>query len=508
MRQGLSPTPRWRVAVIASVTVSCAAVVPAAAATFQSRIVYEKVPATLNGLDFRNKEWWPAPVVEIEVRSADLKQVLARGRTDDRGEIRITVPDGLKEIGVVAWARMGQIEVRDPADKRLHGAAWRPLDPEQYWTLRITDQGRFSGPFNVLAMMRQANRLLERIEPGLRPDERKLTVFWSPENKDGAYYRPSAQEVYLKGFREEDSDEFDDGVVLHEYGHHLVRQFSSFASPGGTHIIGNGERLDPRLAWDEALATFFAQAVLGTSHSIDTHTPGKGSGLDLDENIAEWERTPGYWSEQTVGSTLWDLYAATGLEGDYLGLGLAPIWRVLRGYFPRQAWPYLITLADGLIEEDSRLQSGVTGLLAQRRIDYRFGVQPPVQAPFPRLIASGAPVSGTIDTSRSRRINRFESADYYLIRPAREGAVEIGLRVAGASPDADTAGETNAAILLFDAAGKLLAVAEEQQGAGSVERLARTLPPGAYVIGVVCYRPTNSGPIYGSARYELTVRHP
>src|SRR5262249_41179826 len=156
---------------------------------------------------------------------------------------------------------------------------------------------------------------------------------------------------------------------------------------GGKHVLG--ERADPRLAWSEGWATFFAQAVLGTPVAIRTLGPGKGWDLDLEEDAPEWD-DPGYWSEVSVASALWDIFADTGSGSGHLGLGLKPIWKVFRDHLPEQAFHYLVTMADGLIQQDRHLDGGVTGVLANREIEYHFGVVPPVSVPFPRLISPGA----------------------------------------------------------------------------------------------------------------------
>jgi hypothetical protein len=65
-----------------------------------------------------------------------------------------------------------------------------------------------------------------------------------------------------------DSDQFDNSVIIHEYGHFLEATYSQSDSPGGSH---NGNMIiDPRLAWSEGFANFLPSAVTGSTFYIDT----------------------------------------------------------------------------------------------------------------------------------------------------------------------------------------------------------------------------------------------
>jgi hypothetical protein len=64
-------------------------------------------------------------------------------------------------------------------------------------------------------------------------------------------------------------DQFDNSVVVHEYGHFIDDQFGSPNSPGGSH---SGQYvIDPRLAWGEGWANFFQAAVSGVPMYRDTY---------------------------------------------------------------------------------------------------------------------------------------------------------------------------------------------------------------------------------------------
>ncbi len=58
----------------------------------------------------------------------------------------------------------------------------------------------------------------------------------------------------------ENTDHFDDFVIIHELGHFIEDNCGQLLSPGGIHYIAS--RIDPRLAWSEGWANFFAAQVM------------------------------------------------------------------------------------------------------------------------------------------------------------------------------------------------------------------------------------------------------
>jgi hypothetical protein len=131
----------------------------------------------------------------------------------------------------------------------------------------------------------------------------------------------------------EDTDEFDDAVILHELGHLIVDHLGRDDSPGGSH---DGSRTDPLVAYGEGVATAFALLVLDNSLYIDTNM----SGVRAYENL---ERAPyleaygtsngaltGQVSEWMVAALIWDLAdpASPDEPFDRLAVPLEAIWRV------------------------------------------------------------------------------------------------------------------------------------------------------------------------------------
>jgi hypothetical protein len=473
---------------------------PARAVTVEGTIQYEKIPATLHGLDLSHPIDVPAAQIRVELRDADdATKVVARGVTDDGGVYQFDVPDNSGQVALYVFAQTGKIQVGDPDTGQLYVVSTGPFDPASAPAqFLIPDRGRRSGPFNILAAIQRANHALAEADPTIPVGNTQLTVFWSPSNHDGTYFDTSNDTAWVLGDRSEDSDEFDDSVLIHEYGHYVAHRYSRDDSPGGDHFFG--DMLDPRLAWSEGWADFFAQSVLGAPVYVDTLGENGTDilAIDLSQEQAEGD-TPGYWSEDTVGSALWAIFADPGTGSGHLGLGLKPIVDVLRNYFPKQTFVYLITLADGLVQSDANMNAGVTDVLARRNIDYHFGVAPPVTMPFPRLIQPSATVTGSVDSWTAQRDNLLNSADYYLFRKETDTPIDIQLKVTGS----DRPSQADLVLVLYNAQGFLVNAADAQHGVGSVEHLAGSLPAGTYVIGVWSFLPSRSGFRYGIARYEL-----
>jgi len=107
-----------------------------------------------------------------------------------------------------------------------------------------------------------------------------------------------------------DTDEYDDTVLTHEFGHFEMRQLSRDDSPGGSH---NGTYTVPTLAWSEGVATFLGQRIVQSPVYIDTSTsPTFVNNIETPQPgmfpVGTSDGTmSGNLSEETVSTVLWDL---------------------------------------------------------------------------------------------------------------------------------------------------------------------------------------------------------
>ena len=113
----------------------------------------------------------------------------------------------------------------------------------------------------------------------------------------------------------EDTDHFDNSVIIHEYGHFLEDAYSISDSPGGSH--SGTSLIDPRLAWSEGWANFLQGYVQNLGYYIDTYGNEDGATgnffrIDLENQSGGNARDvplnagEGNFREFSVTRILWD----------------------------------------------------------------------------------------------------------------------------------------------------------------------------------------------------------
>jgi len=155
-----------------------------------------------------------------------------------------------------------------------------------------------------------------------------LVVYWQQGSATGSYYQGGSNTLQLDG-----DDGWDDVVALHEFGHYLQDEYSASDNPGGAH---DGSPADPRLAWGEGGATWFAIAARGVPYYID-YAAGGGWHVELEDrvhaaslassmaqNISEW----------MVAELMWDVGdGSLDTDGDPMSPGdRTAVFDVLIGY--------------------------------------------------------------------------------------------------------------------------------------------------------------------------------
>ena len=122
-----------------------------------------------------------------------------------------------------------------------------------------------SGAFNILDVLTSSAQFtLEYTNTALV----SLSAFWEINNSDGTYFCSNYDSVYCKNGRgvyiynsvNGDTDEYDDDVLYHEFGHYFANENSRDDSYGGCHVLSSTD-LDLRLAWSEGWGDFFPAAV-------------------------------------------------------------------------------------------------------------------------------------------------------------------------------------------------------------------------------------------------------
>jgi hypothetical protein len=479
----------------------------------RGQALFQKIEVTDNGLDPSRTVMVPVRNARVEVLDRVTQQIVSVTETDEDGEFLAAVPDrpGLA-IRVLSRLRSGETRVVDNFSGRSYAITRDIDDPRDSSDIEIIDTSRVSGAFNILDAVQQGNALVAQADPQLVPPP--LTIYWSERNNEAVlarltggqirttFFNLSTTTAYVLGDRNSDSDEFDDSVILHEYAHMLAARFSRDDSPGGPHVLG--DLLDPRVAWSEGWANFFAAAVRGTSAFLDSKGLGVGLRYDLEENVPGGDRQ-GYWSESSVHGLLWDLFDANEDNGDTVEVPFASIWKAFTE-LRNDRFVYLPFFLEHFMEQNPGLVDALRLMVVLRNIDFQPDVRPSVVNPFPRLIAVGeSRVLNEVDSLTSRRTNLANSSHFYRFTTRTGGQTYIRLEIDGLGP-ANNPAANDLDLFLFDANGKLI---DQADGHAKIEQIGWiSLPAGTYYVEVRSFytRAETNTVVFNSGRYRLSVQ--
>ena len=344
---------------------------PQATVTISGTVSYEFVNPNANcrGLNFNNVDTRPIRQAPVQLLNSS-GTVIAETVADDNGsysfadvdastDVRVRVRAELQRTGAPGW----DVEVRDNVDTSASPPplAQRPLYVVDFpifdsgtannnamdftattgWNGSAYTGTRQAAPFAILDSIYSGMQLILSADPdaAFAP----LDAFWSVNNTltspadidagelPASFYRGDLDSLFLLGDAAVDTEEFDDHVVVHEWGHYFEDNFSRSDSIGGPHFIG--ETVDPRLAFGEGWATALAAMALDEPQYCDTGPAGTNGGFGI--NTETENRGPqGFYNEMSVGTLLYDLFDTNdeaGATGDTGSIGFQPIFDVMTG---------------------------------------------------------------------------------------------------------------------------------------------------------------------------------
>jgi hypothetical protein len=214
----------------------------------------------------------------------------------------------------------------------------------------------FSGAFNIMDVLTTGAERAVALT-GQAPAEQLFGV-WRPgtffgDGTFGTYFGGDEQTgdafIVLSGGDgggpdNGDHDEYDDDVILHEFGHFMAYSFSKPAEIGGAHYL-NDNTQDIRLSWSEGWATFFSAAIRESPVMVNTYAGDPGSPFreysyafdiepphsDVLSGIGTSLEDYGTYttSEIAVAAALWDLLDGYGEGGDVSSEGLQRVWQIM-----------------------------------------------------------------------------------------------------------------------------------------------------------------------------------
>ena len=321
------------------------------AATISGAITFDKVPhnQNTNGLNYNATTQAPARGVTVQLINGNT--VVDNTVTDNSGAYSLSGETGnsytlrvraeLKQTGTQAW----DVEVVD----NTSGNAQYVLASDSFnvdssnftldlnaasgWGGSSYTSTRAAGPFNILDRIYIIIEKLQAVDSSLQLEP--LVINWSPNNipQSGdigsgrigtSFY--SNDQIYLLGAANTDSDEYDGHVIIHEWGHYFEDNGSRSDSIGGSH--SGGDRLDMRVAFGEGFGNAWSGIITDDPFYRDSFGSNQAQGFSINvEN--DTVSNPGWFSESSVQSILYDIYDEA--NDDTAALGLQPIYDVLTG---------------------------------------------------------------------------------------------------------------------------------------------------------------------------------
>ena len=240
---------------------------------------------------------------------------------------------------------------------------------------------RESAPFSILRIVKSAADKLTALNPNVEMPT--LNLYWSNKNigvwGDKAigqigtsHYSGSGLSpgVYILGKADADTDEFDKGVLGHEFGHFLQAQLSFSDSPGNSHSYN--EFKDASLAYGEGYGTAVGGLLSGSNYYCDTSGVHQedGSCEDLNRPVPAG-RANGFYSEETV---IYLMYAIGKIDGKGFTEFFDAVTKMKSGVHSATIFAFL----DHYLKANPDVETQVKALMATSNIKTHepFGVYP------------------------------------------------------------------------------------------------------------------------------------
>lgn len=477
---------------------------PPASVTITGRITFDRIgfDATAGtGLNPTAPVESPARQVTVQAIDASSNAMLAATTTDTNGNYSVSVPSNRNlfiraraEMIKTAPAPTWNFSVRNNTSAGTTDALYA-LDgnsassgtanstrnlraPTGFGASSYTNE-RAAAPFAILDTVFKAKELLLTALPNAALPE--LRLFWSNENKpvngcldDGdigtssyVVFGPNDLDcgvaastgIYLLGDADQlqmvdiDTDEFDESVIAHEFGHYVEDRFGRSDSIGGIHG-GAGDLLDLRVAFGEGWGNAFSSMVRGDAVYRDSFNL---MAQDFSFNVEnDDDHDEGWFSEASVQEILWDLFDSTNESGDTASLGFAPLFAVMSGaQTTTDAMTSIFSFITGLKAASPSAVAAIDDLLAGEDIhgtgdfgtgETNFGGDPQLppsvylditlNAAAPTGVCSRSPYGNTTSNKLGNRVFlRFNNDATHLVTIQLTGTPLGPNTIAAADPD-------------------------------------------------------------------------
>ncbi len=305
-------------------------------------------------------------LADIEMVSASTSTSIASSATNSDGSYSFSIPSTyintnmfVRVMSSATPAGSQQMNVKNWSDKIFSVKTSNfTLSGNTSIDLSIPVTSQADGAFNILDVMTSGFEFLNVYAAGSPVlNTLSLNAFWENDVSNGTYfcddygatYCPGGVGIYVLSdpFSSGDTDEFDDDVLFHEFGHFTTFNFSKDDSKGGPHYL-NANDLDMRLTWSEGWGNFFQGAVKFWLNSADPSLISSKAGMPLSQYVdtvsgeaylivdvaaPEGAGSPYCYgdciystNEVAVANVLWNHLTGTG------NYGMQNIWDVIAGF--------------------------------------------------------------------------------------------------------------------------------------------------------------------------------
>lgn len=364
------------------------------------KITFDLVPlnTATNGLNYNAITEEPARGITVEAVNSS-NAVIATAVTNEDGDYTMTVAPNTN-LRIRAKAEMVQtsgaqwdVRVVDNTSSNalyiLSGSLadtgtvdqTRNLNAGSGWGGSSYTSTRAAAPFTILDPIYDTLKKFEAVDADVNFPP---AVFnWSTRNRAANGDRANGEigtssyigngQLFILGDANQDTDEYDRHIIIHEWGHYFEDRVSRADSIGGAH--SGGQKLDPRVAMGEGFGNALSGMITDDPFYRDSNGAGQSRGFSIN---VERNDPAGWFDESTVQSVLYDIYDTPADGTDNLALGLGPIYQALTSndYRTQSSFTTIYSFLDELREQQTGDAAAIDSLAAARGINgtTAFGV--------------------------------------------------------------------------------------------------------------------------------------
>ena len=457
-------------------TANVTGVVPGTKVTISGATTFDFVPfqADNTGLDYNNIQQRPIRGHVVEALNS-AGGIIVSGVTDSTGnyslevdpntQVRIRVKAQLLKSTGNTWDARAIDNTSGGALYAIQGSlansgtvnSTRPtLNAASGWGGSGYTSTRAAAPFAILSPIYDTLQVFE----GSSTDRSfpRANFNWSTLNKSvqpvggdrttgniGTSSYIGNGNIYILGNADSDTDEYDDHVIVHEWGHYFEDQLSRSDSIGGAH--GGSDRLDIRVAMGEGWGN--ALSGIGTGDPVYKDSLGNAQGSGFAFSVEGNSYTnEGWFNEGSVQSLIYDIFDTADDGSDTVSLGIDPIFATFAStaYIQEPAFTSIFAFLNQVRANAPGNDAALTALLAEQSIN-GVGSQGTGETnsgsitsslPVYKTLTVGGPAVNVCSVNDAGGYNKLGNRAYLTLTPAVSGNhIITATRTSGTSTDPD-----------------------------------------------------------------------